>query len=203
VILDDGFQHRALNRTINLLLFDRSSLHSTEMGALLPRGQLRETFSQAVKRTDALCIINRNELLEVPSWFPIDKPVFQVFLSLTTLRKVDDQKVVEWGELADQDISAIASIAKPSTFKEMLENKGLSISKTIFKKDHALWTEEDVLQINTLPGVAVVTTEKDAVKLRELTGITKPILVAGLSAELSVSFQIWLKQKLNSQLNLL
>ena len=67
VILDDGFQHRRLHRTLNILLVD--ALNPFGYGFMLPRGLLREPLG-AMKRATHIIItrsnlVSRDELVKI------------------------------------------------------------------------------------------------------------------------------------------
>ena len=68
IVLDDAFQHRWIERDINLLICEQRFLYdfSIMSQSLLPTGMMREPFS-SIKRADAV-IINRkfSEKMEIP-----------------------------------------------------------------------------------------------------------------------------------------
>ena len=81
LILDDGFQHMALKRDLDLVLFNSRTLLGN--GRVLPGGELREPLS-ALKRADAFVITDSIELQDrnVREFFRLletrhpEKPIF-------------------------------------------------------------------------------------------------------------------------------
>jgi tetraacyldisaccharide 4'-kinase len=197
IILDDGFQHRALERDINLALFDKSSVVELKKGDLLPVGRLRESVQQGLRRADAVGFVERGETYSTPSLNA--KVEFRIPLAFADLTSIQSGEKIDWNELRGKSVSAVASIAKPESFKRMLEEKGLVVVKTIFKPDHANWAESDLKDLESLPGEFIISTSKDSVKLKSLPALPERLLIAGLSAEISDNFEEWIVRKLSHQ----
>ncbi len=192
IVMDDGFQHRALERVVDLLLFDQNSIVQASSGRMLPAGRLREKLTPALKRASAICLVERENPIVRPDWIPSDKPTFTFSLKLSDLTSIDQNKTINWSQIGGHAVSAIATIAKPSAFKKMLEAKGLIVKSTLFKSDHANWTAKDIEILNSLPGEFIITTAKDRIKLRRLKNLPEQLLVGGLTVELSEDFKSWL-----------
>jgi len=192
IILDDGYQHRALARNVNLLLFDEKGLEEAERGELLPTGNLREPRDSALQRANGVLLIERGRELSRPAWFPSRIPAFRIPFSLTTFTELAGGAPVAIDQLRTSELSAVASIARPAQFIEMLEAHGLKIAAQLIGRDHERWDEGTVERLNSLPGELVVTTAKDAVKFSSLSGIRKKVVVARLNAELPATFSQWL-----------
>ena len=182
LILDDGFQHLALKRDINLLLLDSSS--PFDNGRLFPRGELRESLNQ-VRRADALVltkggtddiIINlRKRFMNLSK----DLPIFRV--------RYDPEAIQVWGEkgtLAPQDlrekrILAFCGLAKPESFEKTLGGLGAQILHFEPFPDHFSYKEEDLERLRRIAGEvgaeAMVTTEKDMVRFKDFAPGTIPL----------------------------
>ena len=161
IILDDGFQHRAVKRDVDLVLLDaRRPLGN---GWPLPAGNLRE-FPRALNRADFL-LMTRSKKNECSGFRG-----FQVYCSRHRLAdfavNLDGNKV-SIGQLKKLNLLAFAGIADPESFFVSLEDIGISLQNKVFFDDHTEYQSSVLEEINkALTNVdALITTEKDAVKL--------------------------------------
>jgi tetraacyldisaccharide 4'-kinase len=165
IILDDGFQHLAVQRDLDIVLLDaRRPLGN---GRVLPAGILRESPS-ALKRGD-LFLLTRCT----------DPPGEDPSLSGEVLhsRHVLAQKVVSLdGEtappaaLSGRRGVAFAGIADPGSFFGALERAGLNLVERIAFADHAPYGEAQIEKLRRAARNAdyLITTEKDGVKLHSV-----------------------------------
>ena len=163
VLLDDGLQHLALARDIEIALFDERGAGN---GRLLPAGPLRE----APRAVDLLV---RNGARCAPG---------ELAMTLRTVGLFDlysDAPVAPL-ELTGQRLHAVAGIGNPSRFFASVRALGLSCI------EHALADHHDY-RVDDLPiGQAdvIIVTEKDAVKLRRLARIESArVVVLRVQAE--------------------
>jgi tetraacyldisaccharide 4'-kinase len=162
IILDDAFQHRQVGRDLNLLLLDARKPFGNQL--LLPAGILRETPA-AISRADLICLTGA---VEGTNPLPLDKPVVRVRSALA------EQAVCLRGErraLTDfvgKKVVAFAGIARPERFFDALEGYGIKPLAKLGLGDHAAYDARFIGQLNVAAAEAEVllTTEKDAVKLR-------------------------------------
>jgi len=175
IVSDDGLQHLALARDIELCVFDD---RGTGNGWLLPAGPLREHWP---RRCDLVLHTGAN-------------PAFggyraQRALADHALRS--DGSRVPLAELADQPVIALAAIARPEAFFDMLRARGVSPERCIALPDHY---DFDSWQRPSGAGYRLVCTEKDAVKLWRiapdalavpLVFTPEPAFFAALDAKLS------------------
>ena len=163
VLCDDGLQHQRLQRTVNVVVFDDSGLGN---GWLIPAGPLRQRWPLSSQSADALVLHTGG------------KPAFAGFTSKRQLADAAiafDGSAVQLQSLLPTSagqgtLIAMAGIAHPEAFFEMLIARGLPILRTVAKADHADFSNLK-LQSLKLPGEANITvlcTEKDAVKLFDL-----------------------------------
>jgi tetraacyldisaccharide 4'-kinase len=163
VILDDGFQHRALARDFDLVLLSGRS------AALLPAGPMRERAS-ALRRADAIAMVLKNE--EEPATTPrVAKPLFVVRLTPTALVESDAGRwrEIPIGFLSGRRIAAVAAVADPSSFYTALRLWEAQLEEIFDFPDHHLYTRPDWQRISrgTRDLEMIVTTEKDLVKLEQ------------------------------------
>ena len=173
IILDDGFQHRRLSRTLDLLLFDVTSQSLTELLSehLLPAGVLREQPVDALKRAGAVVLVRRHPappLTELPVLsFRPELPIFQTMIRPVRLRDLYTLDEVPLVAVSNCIGSVLTAIAQPGSFVRSLEALGVQIEATKAFPDHHLFTQEEYLALGASSENPVFVTEKDAVKLRE------------------------------------
>jgi tetraacyldisaccharide 4'-kinase len=157
-LLDDGFQHRQLARDVDILLLNQRDWQDW----LLPAGNLREPL-EAIRRADVLAIpANEPELeaaLHVWGW---NGPVWLLHrtMELTAV---------------SGPVAAFCGIARPEQFFAGLEDAGLEVALRIAFPDHFTYTrrvlEELIANAREKDVTAIVTTEKDLVRLGNLVSI--------------------------------
>lgn len=169
IVCDDGLQHYALQRDLNIAVFDERGAGN---GWLLPAGPLREPWPQAWAGAPADSGVVR----------PVDlilhtgaAKAFEGFGAIRTLASEAisaDGRRVKLQSLQGESLIALAGIAKPQAFFDMLEAVGLHLGQTLALPDHIAAEALAALDLFG-PGLAnqgarVLCTEKDAVKLFKL-----------------------------------
>ncbi len=149
LICDDGLQHLGLERDIEVCVFDDRGIGN---GWLLPAGPLRESWP---RRTD-LILQTANDK---EPW-PVGAFGARRDLAPNALRA--DGTLVPLASLRGKPLTAVAGIAQPQAFFEMLRAEGLAIEHTIALRDH-----DDFEHLPPLPNksATLLCTEKDAAKL--------------------------------------
>lgn len=210
IVLDDGFQHRWIDRDLDIVLFDQKFLLDNSLlnQSLLPLGIMRESFN-SLNRADII-IINRkfcketnNALIE--RFRNYDKPVFTAYYKANSF--VDMTRKTEYSleEFNGQDSLVISGIANPASFLSILKDVGVNTNNKIIFRDHKNYTLKEVQQIRRefykTNSHSVVTTEKDAVKLlqfsKEFDDIDIFYLKISLCMDDEESFKRYLSEKLN------
>ena len=143
IISDDGLQHYALQRDLEICVFDDRGIGN---GWLLPAGPLREPWPRRVDLT-----------LRAPGAAAIDG--FEARRRLATHARRADGTLVALASLRGRELCAVAGIASPEAFFTMLRDAGLTLARTIALPDHHAF--EQPLDIDG----EIICTEKDAVKL--------------------------------------
>lgn len=200
-LLDDGFQHLALARDVNLLLLDARDPFGG--GKLPPGGRLREPLS-AMERADAVVFTriargepNEHTLRQVARLHP-ELPIFHAQIRPDGLRD-EAGSPVDAGEVARRRCVAVSGVAEPRRFAAALLELDLSPEETFVFADHHRYTDGDLKRIRKaadLTGASMlVTTEKDAVKLA--LRISLPIVTVRLEVEIAEpGFFPWLLDRL-------
>lgn len=146
LVSDDGLQHHALARDLEICVFDE---RGTGNGWLLPAGPLREPWPRAT------------DFVLRPPALP-HLPGFDITRRLAPEAVRADGKRCRLSDLATQPVVALAGIARPGAFFEMLRAAGLQPVRTIALPDHH---DFDASPLDLHPDMACLCTEKDAVKL--------------------------------------
>lgn len=162
VLLDDGFQHLAVARDLDIVLLDAARPLSN--GRVLPAGRLREPVS-ALQRADLL-LLTRHAGGALPQ-LPVDRPVLACRHRLgTTLRALDGREL-SLTNLAGRRGVAFAGIAHPQGFFDALTAAGLNLVECLALADHVHYDQAllERLERSAEKVEFLLTTEKDAVKL--------------------------------------
>ena len=171
LICDDGLQHYALQRDIEIAVVQRP--HGLGNGQLLPAGPLREPLSR-LGTVDLL--VESGQLPEVNSF----QLVFQQSLQVDEWTAVSDFSThISQASLQGRQLLAIAGIGHPQRFFQSVQAMGLAFETKVFA-DHYAYTQADFI---ALSGKTILMTEKDAVKCRHL-GLTDAWFLP-VSAELT------------------
>jgi tetraacyldisaccharide 4'-kinase len=160
IVLDDGFQHRALARDADLVL----AMVETAPPLLLPAGPLREGPG-ALARARALLVVD-GETTTVRG-IPAGLPVFRGRLRPAALVRAGAPRTPgDLAALAGRAVMAVAGIARPERLVATLRQLGASVDGLVRFPDHHAYTERDLREIAAAAGGRmIVTTEKDLVKL--------------------------------------
>lgn len=152
VISDDGLQHYALGRSLEIVVLDGE--RGIGNGWLLPAGPLRERPARLAQ----VDLVIANGGAEDVSGFRMQLAQPQV-ASLSDAETV--QPLVDW---RGRRVHAVAGIGYPERFFRMLEGVGLQIERHHFP-DHHAFIAGDLVFADDAP---VLMTEKDAVKCSRL-----------------------------------
>ena len=156
ILLDDGFQHRRLQRDLDIVAVDAAAGFGN--GRLLPRGPLREPLS-ALRRA-GLVWLKESEGAAAPLP-PFGAPVVAVRLRPSGL--VAPSGAVEPPEsLRGRKVIALAAIARPDRFVDTLASFGAEVVEQRLLPDHAPLSPG---HLAAPEGVLLVTTEKDHARL--------------------------------------
>ena len=147
IVSDDGLQHYALGRDIEVCVFDQRGVGN---GWLLPAGPLREPWPRPVDlvvRTGASAISG-----------------FEARRRLAGIAFQRDGTRLTLADLSARRLMAVAGIGQPAAFFAMLRDAGLKLEQAIALSDHHAFDRP----VSVPDGCELVCTEKDAVKLWEL-----------------------------------
>lgn len=202
LILDDGFQHLAVRRDIDLVLFDGSDLAGNSR--IFPGGVLREPVS-ALNRCTAFLITgttdkNRKKAENFASLLKSrfgNKPVFFSSIGSYTLRN----PTIGITSVSDEMVFlGFCGIANPARFEDSLKTLGIQMAGFIALPDHAKYSQEILDNIcekaRHLGAKHLVTTEKDYVKLQTFD-ISLPLHLLEIRAQEESAFDDFILKSLD------
>ncbi|MGH8212622.1 MAG: tetraacyldisaccharide 4'-kinase [Rhodanobacteraceae bacterium] len=147
IVADDGLQHHALKRDIEICVVD--GVRRFGNGRLLPAGPLREQTSRLDEMDFIVCNGGEPRHGEIPMRLRADNA-----------RNLRDGSLRSLHEFANTRVHAVAGIGNPSNFFGTLREYGIDSVEHAFP-DHYAYAAHD-LQFGD--GLPVLMTEKDAVK---------------------------------------
>ncbi|MGD8452970.1 MAG: tetraacyldisaccharide 4'-kinase [Phycisphaerae bacterium] len=176
LVLDDGFQHRRLRRTFDVVLID--ALNPWGGGRLLPAGRLREPPASlrrahwvVITRSNQVDPVAVQELMRtIQHWAPA-VPISRAALAPSQLVAADDQ-VRPVDVLRERVVLPVCGLGNPGTFLRLLRQLSDHVVEPLVFPDHHRYSAIDVLAITNearrQEAACVVTTRKDWVKLGTL-----------------------------------
>ncbi len=191
-LLDDGFQHLALHRDVDLLLVDASDPGGLE--GLFPAGRLREPLS-AASRASAVMLTRidrtsewKDPLVKLVAACGPDTPPIHVKFTADALVDVTAGGLEDVKYLSGKTGIAFSGIGNAGSFRCLLDQQGLQVLGERIFPDHHTYTSDDVLEIVRLAeGVGaelILTTEKDAGKVAGLFPAEHPVFALRLGTEI-------------------
>ena len=158
IVLDDAFQHRWLARDLDIVLMASESTNAH----LLPRGPGRESMA-ALERAAYVLITRKTASTDRAL-------VLETAVHKTAPRAETGRAHLRLhAELPARPIVVVSSIARPDLFVGQLAELGADIATALAYPDHYEYTAADAAYITQrADDHLIVTTAKDAVKLRDL-----------------------------------
>lgn len=160
IISDDGLQHYALARDLEICVVDGE--RGLGNGGLLPAGPLREPRSRLAK-VDAI-VVNGGEAAK---WLPAAIPVFAMSLAnemFVPVKGGEAIPAIDWKtRIAGKKIAAIAGTGNPARFFAHVKTLGIDASETWAFPDHHPYVANDLAAMSA---DVILMTEKDAVKCK-------------------------------------
>jgi tetraacyldisaccharide 4'-kinase len=164
IVLDDGFQHRALARDADLVLVPGDGLPAH----LLPAGPLREP-ARVLARARAVLALGDERRPPAPPAAPSGVAAFVGRIVPTASVALADGALASdaLARLPRRGVVAVAGVARPARFWSLLDRLGVETAARLAFPDHHAYEAADVARLRAAAagGAPVVTTEKDLVKL--------------------------------------
>ncbi len=178
LILDDGFQHVALERDENVLVIDATNPFGN--GHLVPRGILREPL-EAMGRATSILLTRcdqAEELDGVAGELAVrcpGAPIRRTRHAPSRLWRVATGEELELDTLAGAAVCALCAIGNPEAFVDTLTSLGAEVAERMTFRDHARISGAGLASER-----AVVVTEKDAVRM---VGVGENVLALGIDLQ--------------------
>ena len=209
VLLDDAFQHRYVKPGINILLVDYHRLIIYDK--MLPAGRLREPLS-GKNRADIVIItkcpkdlkpMEFRVLTKAMDLYPFQKLYF-TSIDYDTPKGVFEEKQIELDKLQDYHVLLLTGIASPKQMEHDLKPMTKDITNLSFG-DHHSFKGKDINRINdafeSMPEPRIIiTTEKDAVRLRETEGLYEKVKANMYELPIKVSFMLDQQDNFNEKI---
>ena len=177
-LLDDGFQHVQLSRDVDILMTRPGEITGSRV---LPMGRLRESIGAAA-RADVVVVLESDlAIARAEAW------------TLGVSQAIAGRKALAGaaGAVGDASVVAVAGIARPDEFFEMLRAAGYRVADAMGFADHHRFTQADVNRIYAAvqrsSAARVVTTEKDFVRLERFS----PLPFECQAIPLTLSLEGW------------
>ena len=196
ILMDDGYQHVQLNRNLNILLLDSNSLFGN--GYLLPRGTLREPPSY-INRAD-MVIFTKSEILNPKSEILNLKniPICKCHYESEGFVDINCNKDISLDGVKGKKGFAFCGIASPDSFRNSLKEAGIDIKGFVSFEDHYQFSKGDMDSIidkaKETGSEVLITTEKDAVRLKEFEPIPFTIWILKIRMEILESKEVLLSK---------
>ena len=205
-LVDDGFQTWGLHRDVDIVLVDATDPWGG--GHLLPKGRLREPI-EGLRRASLIGITRAHQAdatqLQALRGQLLEKvPNPQVFFTKTMITglRVMPRGLADLSLLRDMRVLCFAGLGNPEQFFRDVETTGETIAARRAFADHHPYTGDDVRALHEAArdagAHALVTTEKDAVRLPPIARDALPIYAVRqrVEAEAGETLMRWLISKM-------
>ena len=209
ILLDDAFQHRYVKPGINILLVDYHRLIIYDK--ILPAGRLREPLS-GKNRADIVIITKCPKDLKPMEFRVLTKamnlyPFQQLFFTCINYddpRGIFCDKIMQKEELNRYHALLVTGIASPKQMEQDLRPLTKELSSLSYG-DHHQFKPKDVERINktfaNMPEPRIIiTTDKDAVRLKETEGLSEDVRQHLYALPIKVSFMLEQEDNFNEKI---
>lgn len=175
IILDDGFQHLALKRDLDIVLIDSGDPFGN--GRLFPGGILREP-PQNLSRADLILLTKANENDPEPvkkelSAYLSQAEILSCRHSPVYLYDVRTSLKTTFDFIKGVKVATLAGIARPGEFEKLLGRMGAEVIYSRRFADHHFYSQQELIDVineaQRHGAEILVTTEKDAVRFARLS----------------------------------
>lgn len=172
-VLDDGFQHLRLARDLNIVTIDATNPWGG--GSLLPYGRLRET-PEGLSRADCIVLtrcdqVKNLDLLRAEiSGLNENVPIFRSEMRTSRVSPLKNgaEPLTPPGRVV-----AFCAVGNPRSFFEHVRRAGYELASEKSFPDHHVYSQDEidaiVREAKASGAPSLITTAKDAVKLRTLS----------------------------------
>jgi tetraacyldisaccharide 4'-kinase len=200
IVLDDGYQNRTIAKSLEILVVSARAPWGN--GRLFPRGQLREPLS-TLRRSHLVVVTNpagEEEVDAITRTLRVHDspaPVVTARYEPVEVRRAGDGARLPLSELRGRRLLGVGGLASPRPFMETLRGLGVALAGFVEFGDHHWYSESDLAEVARRARLAgaegLITTEKDAVRLRELTLPHLPLWVLTVRMVLVTGQAAWVE----------
>lgn len=203
VLSDDGLQHYALRRDLEIVVVDGSVGFGNNW--VMPAGPLREPLSRLEEVDFVLVNSNKNHLnnklkkdlanIKTFNMEIISSDIYPINSDKNNTQNKNIEKLAN--NFKDKKICALCAIGNPERFFKTLSSMGFKDFVKIALPDHKALSESELLKISA-DFDYVFMTQKDAIKYQDITGVLESgkFWVVGVDAVCEGEFFNALSQKL-------
>jgi tetraacyldisaccharide 4'-kinase len=197
LLLDDGMQYLRLKHRLEIVLIDRQAPFGNEY--MLPRGTLREPAGNLIRASYIFITKStaqgNEELIKRIRTFNRTAEIIECSHQPQYLEHVitGERLPLEW--LRGKHVGAFSAIAAPKSFEDGIKRLGAKIELSRHFADHHRFTDREVTGFLKRCGNraldAVITTEKDYVRLPRVTAPEVPIYFLRVEIEILSGAESW------------
>ena len=197
LILDDGMQYLKLRHEIDIVLVDCGFPFGT--GALLPRGTMREPRTSLARASYIILTKSggkpQDELIATIRRYNALADIIVTNHAPSYLENVFTGERKPLSYLAGKYVACLSGIARPESFEKLVEDQHANLVIRRRYPDHH-WFDQAEMEafIERCANRAIdmiVTTEKDAVRLKEPEDIEVPVYFLRISIEINRGHDAW------------
>jgi tetraacyldisaccharide 4'-kinase len=199
LLLDDGFQYVRMRHGIEVVLIDSRALFGNEY--LLPRGTLREP-PENLRRATHIFLTKCTDRNNGESIARIRKhnrtaDIIECAHRPRHLRNLVTGEIKPLEFLRGLEIGSICGIAVPESFEGALDDLGAKVVVSKFYIDHHRYTVREIENFIRRCGrrglAAIITTEKDAVRIPRILEPEVPIFYLRVEIEILAGQETWVR----------
>jgi tetraacyldisaccharide 4'-kinase len=185
VMLDDAFQHRAINAGFNILLTDFNNIFTDDN--YLPAGQLRD-LKINYKKADVIIVTKcppQFSQAEAKNILKKINPNVNQFVFFTNIFYDHPHHIFNHESIRINDLKEavlVTGIANPASLENYLKQNNIHVQLKNYS-DHYRFTKNDIQEIKQIffnlneNQKAIITTEKDAMRLQEFKNDLKDVSI--------------------------
>lgn len=185
ILLDDAFQHRSLDRDVDIVLLNSNDPPDTYK--LLPYGKLREPWVH-LRRADLIFWTKVNLKMPHPTLrskaLQAKVPTFYSRAEPGGFMRDVEGNVLPLERVRGEKILAFCGIGDPGSFQRLLQSVGMDVSDFVVLEDHHVYSAEEATALmekaKACGAHLMVTTDKDIFKVAQWTGENIPLYSLGI-----------------------
>jgi len=164
-LLDDGFQLKNIKKDLDILILN--GRQSGENYELFPLGPYREPLKR-IKDADVI-LVNKGNLNGEIKQYNKGIPVFRAQYKPLHIYNIKMNLVAHYNFLKGRNVLAFSGLGDNKSFFDLLRKIGANVLHEISYPDHYAYKRNDMKRLLSFKDVAaIVTTEKDAVKITHM-----------------------------------